>query len=46
MLEELYKAYGEEMIQLEILQNKINKTKNQIVEELNKKNRPTSPEKE
>lgn len=36
-MEELYKQYGELMIQMEILQAKINQIKQQIANELNKK---------
>jgi len=38
MLEELYKQYGEKMIQFEILQNQITNLKKQIADELNKLN--------
>jgi hypothetical protein len=34
-LKELYSIYGEQLIQLEILNGKINETKKQIVENIN-----------
>lgn len=34
-MEELYKQYGEKMVQLEILQNQVQAIKNQIAEKLN-----------
>jgi hypothetical protein len=36
-MDELYRKYGELMIQAEIIQAKINQLKQQIAEELNKK---------
>ena len=35
-LDELYKLYGQQMIQQEILSSQINATKKQIADELNK----------
>lgn len=43
-MEELYKQYGEKMIQLEILNAQVNELKKKIAEELNKKP-VTDPEK-
>jgi seryl-tRNA synthetase len=45
-LDELYKIYGSLLIQLEILQNRINETKKQIAEALNQKNKIPPPDKE
>lgn len=40
-IDELYKQYGQYMVEFEILQSKINNVKKQIAEELNKPNGET-----
>jgi len=42
-MDELYKQYGEKMIQLEILNSQVNELKKKIAEELNKP-KATEPE--